>query len=245
MEEDIKWGMVIDLDRCTGCGACITACAMENNIPYVGEEDAGYGRSMQWLRVERAWNGVYPDIVANVTPIMCQQCGKAPCESVCPTFASVHSEAEEINLQVYNRCIGTRYCANNCPFIARQFNWFDYAPKMPEPLNYQFNPDVTVRTRGVMEKCTFCIQRIRRAEQDAKAQDRTVQDGEFQTACQQACPASAIVFGLLGDPQSQVSHEARGARSMQLLLEELGTEPKVVYLKALRAQGISSQPQEE
>lgn len=245
MEEDTKWGMVIDLDRCTGCGACITACAMENNIPFVGEEDAGYGRSMQWLRVERAWNGAYPDIVANVTPIMCQQCGAAPCESVCPTFASVHSQSESINLQVYNRCIGTRYCANNCPYIARQFNWFDYAPKMPEPLNYQFNPDVTVRTRGVMEKCTFCVQRIRRAEQDARLQGRQVQDGEFQTACQQACPASAIVFGLLGDPQSQVSHEARGARSMQLLLEELGTEPKVVYLKALRAQGISARPQEE
>ena len=232
-----KWGMVVDLDRCTGCSACITACAMENNIPFVGEEDAGYGRSMQWMRVERGWKDEFPDIVADFTPIMCQQCGAAPCEPVCPVFASVHSEGEQINLQVYNRCIGTRYCGNNCPYIARQFNWFDYAKDMPEPLNYQFNPDVTVRRRGVMEKCTFCVQRIRRMEEDAKAQGRPVRDGEVLPACGQACPTNAIVFGLLSDPESRVSHEARNARALQLLLEELGTQPRVVYLKGLRAPG--------
>ena len=144
-------------------------------------------------------------------------------------FASVHSQAEQINLQVYNRCIGTRYCGNNCPYIARQFNWFDYTDRMPEPLNAQFNPDVTVRRRGVMEKCTLCVQRIRRAEEDAKAQGRQLQDGEVTPACAQACPADVLVFGLLSDPNSQVSQLARGARA-QLLLEDLGTRPKVIYL---------------
>jgi Fe-S-cluster-containing dehydrogenase component len=234
MTEKAKWGLVIDMDRCNGCSACITACAMENNVPYVGESDAGYGRSMQWIRIERYWEGEYPNITVHFMPILCQQCGAAPCEPVCPVFATVHSMAEEVNLQVYNRCVGTRYCANNCPYIVRQFNWFDYAQDMPEPLNYQFNPDVTVRRRGVMEKCTFCIQRIRRAEERAKVEGREVQDGEFETACAVACPSDAIVFGLLSDPNSEVSHLARSARSQRLLLEELGTDPRVIYLKAER-----------
>ena len=229
-----KWGMVIDMDRCSGCSACVTACSMENNVPYVGEDDAGYGRSMQWIRIERYWEGQYPDIVVRFVPIMCQQCGLAPCEPVCPVFATVHSNVEQVNLQVYNRCIGTRYCANNCPYIVRQFNWFDYAAEMPEPLNYQFNPDVTVRRRGVMEKCTFCIQRIRRAEEEAKAAGRELKDGDFEPACAQACPSEAIVFGLFSDPDSQVSHLSRSGRAQQLLLEELGTEPRVVYLKSER-----------
>jgi Fe-S-cluster-containing dehydrogenase component len=234
MEDTPKWGMVIDLDRCNGCTVCVTACSMENNIPYVGEADAGYGRSMQWIRVERYWEGEYPNIVARFTPIMCQQCGVAPCEPVCPVFASYHSEAEQINIQVYNRCIGTRFCANDCPYIVRQFNWFDYTKNMPVPLNSQFNPNVTVRRRGVIEKCTFCIQRIRQAEEEAKAQGRDLNDGQVQPACAQACPSDAIVFGLLSDPKSQVSRLARNARSQRLLLEELGTEPRVIYLKSER-----------
>jgi len=234
MNETPKWGMVIDLDRCNGCTVCVTACSLENNVPYVGEGDAGYGRSMQWIRVERYWEGEYPNVVARFRPIMCQQCGAAPCEPVCPVFATAHSEAEQVNLQVYNRCIGTRFCANNCPYIARTFNWFDYSPGMPLPLNSQFNPDVTVRFRGVMEKCTFCIQRIRRVEEEAKAEGREMLDGDVQPACAQSCPSDAIVFGLLSDPNSQVSHLTRNARAQALLLEELGTQPRVIYLASER-----------
>jgi Fe-S-cluster-containing dehydrogenase component len=230
-EDNPKWGMVIDLDRCTGCSACVTACSMENNVPIVGEEDAGYGRGMHWIRIERYWEGTYPNLTARFRPIMCQQCGNAPCEPVCPVFASYHSESEELNVQVYNRCVGTRYCGNNCPYIVRQFNWFPYADMMPEPLNSQFNPDVTVRSRGVMEKCTFCIQRIRRGEETAKGLGRPVLDGEVEPACAQACPSDAIYFGLLSDPQSTVSQLSRSPRA-EIMLEDLGTSPRVIYLKA-------------
>jgi Fe-S-cluster-containing dehydrogenase component len=158
-----KWGMVIDQDICTGCQACVAACAMENNISFVGEVDAGYGRSMHWIRIERFWEGEYPEVKMTPNqPMMCQQCGARSCEPVCPAFATVHSLAEQVNLQVYNRCVGTRYCANNCPYQVRSFNWRDY--ERPEPLPNQLNPDVTVRRRGIMEKCTFCIQRIHRAQ---------------------------------------------------------------------------------
>ena len=231
-EEQIKqrWGMVIDMNLCTGCNACVTACAMENNIPWVGEEDAGYGRGMYWIRVQRYWEGEYPDTTPAYQPVMCQQCGHAPCEPVCPVFATVHSEEEQINLQVYNRCIGTRYCANNCPYFARSFNWFDYSYEIPAPMNYYLNPNVTVRRRGVMEKCTFCVHRIHDGQEQAKAQGRAVQDGEIVPACAQACPADAIIFGDLSDPESRVSQAARSQRGYTLL-EALGTEPKVVYLK--------------
>ncbi len=223
-----KWGMVIDLDACDGCQACVTACSLENNVAFAGEESVAYGHGMHWLRIQRYWEGEYPNITARYRPVMCQQCGAAPCEPVCPVFATYHSEAEQINVQVYNRCIGTRYCANNCPYEARTFNWFDF--EWPEPLNAQLNPDVTVRRRGIMEKCTFCIQRIRRAEEDAKAEGREVADGEVQPACAQSCPTQAIVFGNLADPKSKVSRLARSARA-EKLLEDLGTEPKVIYLK--------------
>jgi len=227
-EQTPKWGMVIDLDRCTGCQACVTACAMENNIPFAGEEEVGYGRGMHWIRIQRYWKGEYPEITPTHQPVMCQQCGHAPCEPVCPVFATVHSESEQINLQVYNRCIGTRYCANNCPYIARSFNWFDY--EMPTPMSAYLNPDVTVRRRGVMEKCTFCVQRIHQGQEQARAEGRSVQDGEIISACAQACPAEAIVFGDLSDPNSNAGRLARSERGYQLL-EELGTEPKVIYLK--------------
>ena len=223
-----KWGMVIDQNICTGCQACVTACAMENNVPYTGEAESGYGRGLHWIRIQRYWVGEYPEVTPTHQPVMCQQCGSAPCEPVCPVFASVHSEEEHINVQVYNRCIGTRYCANNCPYISRTFNWFDY--EHPVPMNYYLNPDVTVRRRGVMEKCTFCVQRIRHGIMNAEAEGRELQDGEVVTACQQACPTGAIIFGQLDDPESLVSKAASSERSVRLL-EELGTDPKVIYLK--------------
>jgi Fe-S-cluster-containing dehydrogenase component len=229
-----KWGMVIDQDLCTGCQACVTACAMENNISFVGEEDAGYGRSMQWIRIERFWTGTFPGVSTNFQPMLCQQCGKAPCEPVCPVFASVHSEAEQLNVQVYNRCVGTRYCANNCPYQVREFNWRDW--QRPEPLNNQLNPDVTVRRRGVMEKCTFCIQRIRRGEDQANAEGRPVLDGEVVPACAQACPANAIVFGRLDDPASHVSQLVKDQRGYKML-EDLDTLPRVTYLKGGSSHG--------
>jgi molybdopterin-containing oxidoreductase family iron-sulfur binding subunit len=228
-EAEGKWGMVIDQDLCTGCQACVAACSMENNIAFVGEEDASYGRSMQWIRIERFWEGEYPEVkMTPFQPMLCQQCHNAPCEPVCPVFAAVHSPAEDLNLQVYNRCVGTRYCANNCPYQVRVFNWRDY--ERPEPLNNQFNPDVTVRRRGVMEKCTFCIQRIHRAEDQAKSEGREVQDGEFAPACAQACPADAIIFGRLDDPESQVNQLSQPGRGFQML-EELGTVPRITYFK--------------
>ena len=223
-----KWGMVIDQDLCMGCQACVTACAMENNVPFIGESDAGYGRYMHWIRTERFWMGTYPKISTGYQPMLCQQCGHAPCEPVCPVFASVHSESEQINVQVYNRCVGTRYCANNCPYQVRAFNWRDF--QRPDPLRNQFNPDVTVRRRGIMEKCTFCIQRIRRAEDLAHSENRAVRDGEVQPACAQACPTNAITFGRIDDPNSQVSQLAISNRGYKML-EELGTLPRVTYLK--------------
>jgi Fe-S-cluster-containing dehydrogenase component len=228
--EQRQWGMVIDMNLCTGCNACMAACAMENNIPWVGEEDAGYGRTMNWIRLQRYWEGEYPQVAPSYQPVMCQQCGRAPCEPVCPVFATVHSESEQINLQVYNRCIGTRYCANNCPYTARSFNWYDYSNQVPAPMNYSFNPSVTVRRRGIMEKCTFCVQRIHSGEEQAKAEGRAVRDGDVVPACAQACPADAIVFGDMSDPESRVSKAVKDQRRYTLL-EELGTHPAVTYLK--------------
>jgi len=229
-----RWGMSIDQDLCTGCQACVAACAMENNIPFVGEVDAGYGRGMHWIRIERFWQGTFPEVkMTPYQPVMCQQCHNAPCEPVCPVFASVHSASEDLNLQVYNRCVGTRYCANNCPYQVRVFNWRDYADARQRPelvtLQNQLNPDVTVRRRGVMEKCTFCIQRIRHVEDTAKSEGRDIRDGEVVPACAQACPADAIVFGRVDDPASKVSQASKASRGSHLL-EELGTLPNVTYL---------------
>jgi len=236
-----KWGMVIDQDICTGCQACVAACAMENNLSFVMEEDAGYGRSQQWIRIERFWEGEFPEVKATpFQPMLCQQCGSAPCEPVCPVFASVHSASQELNLQVYNRCIGTRYCANNCPYQVRQFNYRDYHlepfhandenGQMVYNFHNQFNPDVTVRRRGIMEKCTFCIQRIHKAEDKAKSEGREVEDGEFTTACAQACPTNAITFGLLDNPESLVHQLSQMSHGYQHL-EELNTKPRITYLK--------------
>ncbi len=236
-EQDLngRWGMVIDQDLCTGCQACVAACSMENNVPFVGEVDAAYGRSMHWIRIERFWSGTFPEVkMTPYQPMLCQQCHNAPCEPVCPVFASVHSRSEDTNLQVYNRCVGTRYCANNCPYQVREFNWRDYTDARIRPelvtLQNQLNPDVTVRRRGVMEKCTFCIQRIHKAEDLASSEKRDIKDGEVVPACAQACPADAIVFGRLDDPNSRVSKKGTDARGYHQL-DELRTMPRITYLK--------------
>lgn len=222
-----RWAMTIDLDRCTGCQACVIACHAENNVPFVGEKEAAYGRWAHWIHIERYWDGEYPNVKARFMPVLCQQCTEAPCEPVCPVYATYHSK-EGLNAQIYNRCIGTRFCANACPYKVRTYNWFD--PQFVDPFPEQLNPDVTVRTRGIMEKCTFCVQRIRRVENEARAENRNVSDGDIQPACVQTCPPAAIVFGDLNDPESKVSQLARSQRSFRLL-DHLGTNPAVIYLK--------------
>src|SRR5437660_3725758 len=224
-----KWGMVVDLDRCNGCEACVVACRAENNVPTVGQEDCEKGRMMSWIRVERYWEGEFPEVKARFMPVLCQHCEEAPCEPVCPVYATYHS-SDGLNVQVHNRCIGTRFCANACPYTVRSFNWFDYT--WDAPLDKQLNPEVSVRSRGIMEKCTFCVQRIRGAQMNAKDEKRPVKDGEVQPACAQSCPSEAIVFGDLDDPNSRASKISGSGRAFRLL-EELGTKPKIVYLKPM------------
>jgi molybdopterin-containing oxidoreductase family iron-sulfur binding subunit len=224
--EKIQWSMVIDLDRCTGCEACVVACHAENNIMIAGETEAAKGRSVNWIRVERYFEGEYPDVRVKFMPVLCQHCEEAPCEPVCPVYATYHND-EGLNAQVYNRCIGTRYCANNCPYTVRFFNFFD--PEWAEPLGKSLNPEVSVRTKGVMEKCTFCIQRIRKGEENAKDEGRAVRDGDVVPACVQSCPTRAMFFGNIADPTSRVSGLAKSNRATRLL-DELGTKPKVIYL---------------
>lgn len=222
-----QWAMVVDVDRCTGCQACVVACQAENNIPLNTDDIFKQRRAMEWIRIERYWEGEFPNVKARFLPVLCQHCNNAPCEPVCPVFATYHNP-EGLNVQVYNRCIGTRLCQNNDPYNVRFFNFWE--PVWPETLRNQLNPDVTVRSRGIMEKCTFCIQRIRRAERTAKKEGRAVADGEFAPACVQACPTSALVFGDHNDPQSRVSKLAKDPRHY-ILLEDHGTEPNVIYLK--------------
>jgi len=231
---DKKWGMSIDTDKCIGCQACVVACQSENNIPINEEAHFNQRRPIQWIRIERYWEGEFPDVKARFIPILCQHCGNAPCEPVCPVFATYHNP-DGLNVQVYNRCIGTRFCANNCPYHVRFFNFWE--PAWPETLKNQLNPDVTVRSRGIMEKCTFCIQRIRRTTMEADKDGREIDEGarELNPACVNACPTDTLVFGDLNDPNSKVARlrkkelgeEGRGYG----LLEKLGTEPNVTYLK--------------
>jgi molybdopterin-containing oxidoreductase family iron-sulfur binding subunit len=226
-----KWGLAVDLARCTGCSACVTACYAENNIPWVGEDEVRLGREMSWLRIERYWEGGEDGegLEARFIPVMCQQCDNAPCEPVCPVYASYHTP-EGLNGQVYNRCVGTRYCSNNCPYKVRYFNWYAYAKKaFPEPMALQLNPEVTVRARGVMEKCTFCVQRIRSAEHAAKLEDRALRDGDVVTACAQACPSGALTFGNVKDPGSRIAKISAAPRGYHVL-EELNVRPAVTYL---------------
>jgi molybdopterin-containing oxidoreductase family iron-sulfur binding subunit len=224
-----QWGMTIDLNACTGCSACVAACYAENNVPFVGKELVAQGRIMSWIRIERYVPRTTNAPTLLTMPMLCQQCSHAPCEPVCPVFAAVHSN-EGLNLQVYNRCIGTRYCENNCPYKVRRFNW--YKPEWPAPLNLQLNPDVTVRGAGVMEKCTFCVQRIRAAEVQAKIEDRGVRDGEIVPACAQACPARAITFGDMNN-QGSAMMRRRTANKIRdyKALEPLNTLPAIAYLR--------------
>ncbi len=230
--------MVVDVDRCTGCQACVVACQSENNIALNDEQRVVEHRAKEWIRVERYWEGEFPDVNARFLPVLCQQCENAPCEPVCPVFATSHS-SEGLNVQVYNRCVGTRYCANGCQWNVRFFNFWE--PEGPEPMTSMLNPDVTVRTKGVMEKCTFCVQRINRAKRAAARDRRDVRDGELQPACAQSCPTDALVFGNMKDPSSRVAQLAKSPRAYQLL-GELGTNPSVVYLKAVDESGPRPTP---
>jgi len=251
-EYEHQWGMAIDLDICIGCNACSTACYAENNLAVVGKKRFEKGQAMHWLRVERYWDDSereFPERGASFLPMMCQQCDAATCEPVCPVAATYHTP-DGLNAQVYNRCIGSRYCSNNCPYRNRYFNFYSYyESSWPEPLNMQLNPDLSVRDKGVMEKCTFCIQRLRVAKDKAKMENRPVADGDVTTACAQACPTNAIVFGDYKNPESQVSKlwakyevkrrltkqqkqnpEKRGYR----IFEELNVDPSVMYLERVR-----------
>jgi molybdopterin-containing oxidoreductase family iron-sulfur binding subunit len=248
-----RWAMTVDLARCTGCSACVTACYAENNIATVGAIHQSHstsglegqpganilrGREMAWIRLERYFEGgetLDESFETRFVPMLCQQCGNAPCEPVCPVYATYHSP-DGLNVQVYNRCVGTRYCSNNCPYKVRYFNWFGYGEPArpqyawPERMNWQLNPDVTVRGKGVMEKCTFCVQRIRESEHRAKLEGRAVQADEFTTSCAQACPSNAITFGDAADPAWSVTKMIADKRAYHVF-EELNTFTAVVYLK--------------
>lgn len=252
------WSMVVDLNKCIGCGACSVACYAENNLAVVGKERFEKGQGMHWLRIERYWDepDLKPDVSeefqshgASFLPMMCQQCNAATCEPVCPVAATYHTP-DGLNAQVYNRCIGSRYCSNNCPYRLRYFNFYSYYEvAWPAPLNLQLNPDLSVRDKGVMEKCTFCVQRIRNAKDTARRESRKVRDGDVQTACQQSCPTTAIAFGDMLDKESRVSklweaHEVELGKTKQhkhhpekrgyRVFEGLNTDPCVMYLERVR-----------
>lgn len=228
---DKRWVMVIDLEKCTGCSACVAACYVENNIPCTGHKEHIKGREMSWIRIEPYIKGNKYEFV----PMLCQHCDYAPCEPVCPVSATYHN-SEGLNVQIYNRCVGTRYCSNNCPYKVRRFNWFDWSEKKTAPFLYfteeiklMTNPEVSIRPKGVMEKCTFCIQRIRKANDRAKDEGRDIKDGEVIPACMQTCPSKAIIFGNIKDRNSAV-YEKSKKKSFRIL-EELGVEPSVYYIK--------------
>ncbi len=255
-DHEYRWGMSIDLDGCIGCNACVTACYAENNLAVVGKKRFERRLAMHWIRVNLFWytgeegeeQTQYPERGAQYVPMMCQQCEHAPCEPVCPVSATYHTP-DGLNAQVYNRCVGSRYCSNNCPYKVRYFNFYSYIDSWESPLDQQLNPDLSVRDKGVMEKCTFCVQRIRTAKNQAKNEGRTVRDGEVKTACQQSCPTQAITFGNLEDPESKVAnswkahhmafghHEDKNNKKSgrgYRIFEELNTESSIMYLERVR-----------
>ncbi|MCB1316737.1 MAG: 4Fe-4S dicluster domain-containing protein, partial [Leptospiraceae bacterium] len=241
---DTRWHMVIDLNQCTGCGDCVTSCNIENNIPMVGRDQVAVGREMHWLRIDRYFSGEEAEAEVVHQPMLCQHCENAPCENVCPVAATTHS-SEGLNLMTYNRCVGTRYCSNNCPYKVRRFNWYEnfiwaegLERNLRDPLQLGLNPDVTVRARGIMEKCTFCIQRISTARQESRARgERYIPDGRVKTACQEVCPTSAISFGNVLDPDSEVQKLRENGRAYQVL-DFLGVKPSITYLAKVRNRDV-------